>query len=114
MEEKPKRHVRRRALLHAVVSGVVATLLCVALLKWSEAGGKAGRGLLLATAVPAAWFLIQLAVLATGIPFATMAKSWDSLSGGQRFVLSMAILAIAAVVFGGIGVAATMSFGGHN
>ena len=101
--------MRRRALLHGTVSAIVALLLGVALFKWGGDGGRLGRGLLLAAAVPSAWFLIQLAVLATAIPFATMTRKWDSLSGGQRFVLSMAILAIAAVVFGGVGVAVSMS-----
>lgn len=109
MTEKPSGEVRRRALVHALVSGVVTALLVALLVKWQEAGGNPRRGVVLATAVPAAWFLIQMAVLATGVPFVRMAKKWDSLTGCQRFILSMAILAIAAVVLLGIGFTVAIS-----
>jgi F0F1-type ATP synthase assembly protein I len=109
MGEKTSSEVRRRALLHVLVSGVVAALLLILLLKWREAGGNPRRGFVLATAVPAAWFLAQMSVFATGVPFATMARRWDSLGGAQRFLLTIAILAIAFVVFGGIGFTVVMS-----
>lgn len=92
----------------AVVSAALALVMVLLLHQWESSGDRprlALRGLLLLAAVPTAWFFAQLAVLTTGVPFVTLAKRWDSLSGLQRFALGLAIIAIVVVVIGCIGLA---------
>lgn len=109
MADETKSEVRRRALLHVVASGFATAVLVALLLFWREAGGNPRRALVIATAVPFAWFLVQMAASLTGVPFLTMAKTWDSLGGAQKLVLGLAILAIAFVIFAGIGITVVMS-----
>ncbi len=107
MQKNGERGVRLRAFLHVIVSGAVAVILVALLLMRGEVGGR--RGILLVTALPCAWFLVQMAALVTGVPFVTMAKKWDSLAAAHRFLFGVTILAVAFLVFGGVGLAVAMS-----
>jgi phosphoglycerol transferase MdoB-like AlkP superfamily enzyme len=105
LKHDPNSKVRRTALLPAVGSGLLALAMVVFLQRWEASGGRPRRTLLLLAAMPTAYCFAQLAVLVTGVPFASLAKRWDSLSGIQRLAFALAILAIVVMAIGGIGVA---------
>ena len=98
--EDTRSRIRRRALVGLGVSAILAVPF-VWLVIWAASEGVQFHGIGIGLPlVPVLYFLTELIA---GQSFGRLAKTWDDLTGLQRFGLGLAIFAMAVAVFAVIG-----------